>query len=73
MDEIPPPLEWHTTVETHFGPPARLANIRVNGFQALAVEAPLAESGTQSLEVASFIRLRDYLKLENGDRVNVVY
>lgn len=73
MDEVPPNLEWHTEVETHFGPPVRLANIRVNGFQVYAVQAPLAKRGTQSLEVASFIRLRDFLKLENGDRVNVVY
>lgn len=73
MDEVPPPLEWHTEIETHFGPPVRLANVRVNGFQVYVVEAPLAERGTQSLEVASFIRLRDFLKLGNGDRVNVVY
>jgi CTP-dependent riboflavin kinase len=73
MDEVPPLLEWHTTIETHFGPPVRLANVRVNGFQVYAVECPLAERNTQSLEVASFIRLRDFLKLETGDRVNVIY
>jgi len=73
MDEIPPPLKWHTVVDTDFGPPARLANVRVNGFAVYAVEAPLGKRGTRLLEVASGVRLRDYLNLQNGDRVSVVY
>ena len=70
---MPPQLQWHTSVDTHFGAPARLANVCVNGFEVFAVEAPLGKRGTRLLELGSTVRLRDYLNLENGDRVNVVY
>jgi len=73
MDDMPPQLQWHTSVDTHFGSPARLANVWVNGFEVFAVEAPLGRRGTRLLELGSTVRLRDYLNLENGDRVNVVY
>lgn len=76
LEESMPNIRWHTITETHWkDKPLKIADCLINDIEAKIIFPPLAnvKKRPRLLEIGSTVKLRDLLKLVNGDVVEITF